>query len=68
MGERVVAATFASFDHAAIARSLGCDGVRVSTVSELRDALKRVEGLQRPLVIDVPTPLTLSFRDIEQTI
>jgi acetolactate synthase-1/2/3 large subunit len=67
MGEQAVAANFAAFDHAAIARSLGCDGVRVGSVDELRAALLRVPDLTRPLVIDVPTSLATSFRDVAQT-
>ena len=66
MGEKAVAAHFAPFDHAAVARSIGCDGVRIASVSELRDVLKRLNGLTRPLVIDVPTSLATSFRDVAQ--
>jgi acetolactate synthase-1/2/3 large subunit len=64
MGERVIAAEFADFDHAAIASSLGCDGVRVESVADLEQALTRLARLERPLVIDVPTGLGTSFRDI----
>jgi acetolactate synthase-1/2/3 large subunit len=64
MGERVVAAEFADFDHAAIARSMGCDGVRPASVAELEDALRRLPNLERPLLIDVPTGLATSFRDL----
>jgi acetolactate synthase-1/2/3 large subunit len=68
MGEKAVAASFARFDHAAMARSLGCDAVAVTTTSELRDAIKSVADLSRPLVIDVPTSLGTSFRDVTQDI
>jgi acetolactate synthase I/II/III large subunit len=68
MGERAVAAHFASFDHGAIARSLGCDGVQVARTSELRDALKSFPDATRPFVIDVPTSLDTSFRDVSQDI
>jgi acetolactate synthase-1/2/3 large subunit len=68
MGEKAVAASFARFDHAAMARSLGCDAVAVTTTSELRDAIKSVADLARPLVIDVPTSLGTSFRDVTQDI
>jgi acetolactate synthase-1/2/3 large subunit len=54
------------FDHAAIARSLGCQGVRVSDAEELRTALKMVADLTEPLVIDVPTSLATSFADVKQ--
>jgi acetolactate synthase-1/2/3 large subunit len=66
MGERAVAAAFDDFDHAAIARSIHCDGVRVSTSDELKGALERVVDLDRPLVIDVPMSLKSSFKDIVQ--
>lgn len=68
MGERAVAADFASFDHVAIATSLGCDAVHVTSVAELRDAVKSLGDLTRPLVIDVPTSLATSFRDVTQDI
>jgi len=64
MGDKAVAANFAEFDHAAIARSLGCDGIRVSSTDELRAALLRIPELSKPLVIDVPTSLATSFQDV----
>ena len=57
MGEEVVAAEFADFDIAEIARSLGCDGVRPRTIEELEAAFARLSTLDRPLVIDVPVNL-----------
>jgi acetolactate synthase-1/2/3 large subunit len=68
MGEKAVAAGFDPFDHAAIARSLGCEGVRAETVSDLRDALKAFPDATKPFVIDVPTSLATSFRDVTQDI
>jgi acetolactate synthase-1/2/3 large subunit len=68
MGERAVAASFDPFDHAAIARSLGCDAVRVESVSELRDAIKSFPDAARPFVIDAPTSLATSFREVTQDI
>jgi acetolactate synthase-1/2/3 large subunit len=68
MGKKAVAANFAEFDHAAIAHSLHCDGVRVSSVAELRTALARLSDLTTPLVIDVPTSLETSFEDVAQTL
>jgi acetolactate synthase-1/2/3 large subunit len=67
MGEKAVAAHFAHFDHAALARSIGCDGIRVASTDELRDALKQLSDLSKPLVIDVPTSLATSFKDVAQT-
>lgn len=66
MGERAVAAAFDDFDHAAIARAVHCDGVRVSGSDELAAALDQVADLERPLVIDVPMSLKASFKDIVQ--
>ncbi len=68
MGDRAVAANFAEFNHAEIARSLGCDGVQVSSADELRTLLKGVAHLTTPLVIDVPTSLATSFQDVVQTL
>jgi acetolactate synthase-1/2/3 large subunit len=67
MGREAVAASFADFDHAEIARSLGCDGIKVNSVDDLRTALKSVVDLSRPLVIDVPTSLSTSFKDVAQS-
>jgi acetolactate synthase-1/2/3 large subunit len=61
-----VAATFHSFDLAAVARSLGCEGIRVSGADDLRSALERLPGITRPLVIDVPTSLEVSYKDVLQ--
>jgi acetolactate synthase-1/2/3 large subunit len=66
MGAKAVAASFAPFDHAAIARAIGCDGISVTSTTALRGALELLENLQRPLVIDVPTSLATSFRDVTQ--
>ena len=68
MGEKAVAAGFDPFDHAAIAASIGCDSVRVESVSDLRDAIKALPDITRPFVIDVPTSLASSFRDVTQDI
>jgi acetolactate synthase-1/2/3 large subunit len=68
MGEKAVAAGFDPFDHAAIARSLGCDAMRVESASDLRDALKSFPDATRPFVIDVPTSLATSFREVTQDI
>lgn len=57
------------FDFAAIARAMGCDGVRVTCESDLRTALAD-GGRDRsiPLVIDVPTSLEVSFKDLLQRV
>src|SRR5207237_10414627 len=38
-GERPIASQFAPFDHAAIARAMGCEGIRVERPEELRPAI-----------------------------
>ena len=65
-GDTPILSDLGDFDHAAIARSLGCQGVRVSDAEELRTALKMVAELTEPLVIDVPTSLATSFADVKQ--
>jgi acetolactate synthase-1/2/3 large subunit len=66
MGERAVAATFDEFDHAAIARAVGCDGVRITSVDHLRDEISTIGDRTKPFVIDVPTSLNTSFKEIIQ--
>jgi acetolactate synthase-1/2/3 large subunit len=68
MGERPVASAFDDFDHAAIARAMGCEAIRVDSVEALRKALLSVGDHLQPFVIDVPTSLATSFRDITQPI
>jgi len=68
MGERAVAASFASFDHVAIARAIGCEALRVDTLDALHDALAKVGAHSRPYVIDVPASLATSFRELTQHI
>jgi acetolactate synthase-1/2/3 large subunit len=68
MGERAIAAGFDEFDHAAIARSVGCDGIRVESTHDLRQALASVADRTIPFVIDVPTSLKTSFKDIVQSL
>ncbi len=58
------AAEFADFDHAAIARAMGCNGVRVTEPSALGDALREALNARVPTVIDVRTSLAQSFADI----
>ena len=69
MGEKAVAAGFDEFDHAAIARSVGCDGVRVDQ-HRRRCARPCLRSADRtiPFVIDVPTSLKTSFKDIVQSL
>jgi acetolactate synthase-1/2/3 large subunit len=63
-GKRLIASEFADFDHAAIARAMGCDGVRVHTPKELAGALDAAVLSNRPTVIDAITSRDQSFLKI----
>jgi acetolactate synthase-1/2/3 large subunit len=63
-GDGPFAAEFADFDHAAIARAMGCHGVRVTEPGALAPALREALGARVPTVIDVRTSLAQSFADI----
>jgi acetolactate synthase I/II/III large subunit len=58
------AAEFDQFDHAAIARSMHCHGIRVTEPDQLEPALREAIACGRPAVIDVVTSLDVSFRDV----
>ena len=64
-----VAANFAEFDHAEIARSLGCDGVHVSSADELRTAAQRAWPASPRRWSSTFLPrLSTSFKDVAQTL
>src|SRR6202022_3992685 len=63
-GSGPFAAEFKDWDHAAIARSLGCRGVRVEDPSALAPALHEALAARQPTVIDVRTSLKTTFADI----
>lgn len=58
------AAEFNDFDHAAIARSMGCHGIRVTDPAILESAIAEAMASGKPTVIDVVTSLEVSFRDV----
>jgi acetolactate synthase-1/2/3 large subunit len=58
------AAEFNDFDHAAIARAMGCRGHRVEDAADLAPAIKEALTARVPTVIDVRTSLKTSFADI----
>ncbi|HLZ83196.1 MAG TPA: thiamine pyrophosphate-binding protein [Caulobacteraceae bacterium] len=58
------AAEFNDFDHAAIARAMGCDGVRVTDPADIAGAIQAATKSDLPTVIDVVTSLDVSFRDV----
>ncbi|MFI0408040.1 thiamine pyrophosphate-binding protein [Actinomadura sp. 3N508] len=56
---------FNDFDHAAIARSMGCRGVRVDDPARLGDALREAFAEEElPTVVDVRISMETSFRDV----
>lgn len=58
------AAEFNDFDHAAIARAMGCHGVRVTQPEQLGPAIDEALAAGKPAVLDVVTSLDVSFRDV----
>lgn len=58
------AAEFNDFDHGAIARSMGCAGMRVTEPGELEDAIRDAVASGKPTVIDVITSLDVTYRDV----
>ena len=58
------AAEFKDFDHAAIARAMGCRGERVEDPARLGPALQEAVTSRQPTVIDVRTSLKTSFADV----
>jgi acetolactate synthase-1/2/3 large subunit len=58
------AAQFHDFDHAAMARSMQCNGVKVRTPQELSAALRDALLLDIPSVIDVELSTELSYKDV----
>jgi acetolactate synthase-1/2/3 large subunit len=63
-GSGPFAAEFKDFDHAGIARAMGCRGIRVEAPAALAPALKEALAARVPTVIDVRTSLGVSFADI----
>jgi acetolactate synthase-1/2/3 large subunit len=63
-GSGPFAAEFNDWDHAAIARALGCRGVRVEEPGALAPALRDALAARQPTVIDVRTSLKVTFADI----
>jgi acetolactate synthase I/II/III large subunit len=63
-GSGPFAAEFKDFDHAAIARAMGCRGVRITDPAGLGPALQAALAARTPTVIDVMTSLEVTFADI----
>lgn len=58
------ATEFADFDHAAMARAMGCAGIRVERPDELASAFAEAFKSRVPTVIDVQTSLDTAFSDL----
>ncbi|MCC7347215.1 MAG: thiamine pyrophosphate-binding protein [Variibacter sp.] len=64
-GRGAFAAEFNDFDHAAIARSMGCKGIRITDPKQLAPAIKEALAARTPIVLDVVTALdAISFADV----
>jgi acetolactate synthase-1/2/3 large subunit len=58
------AAEFNDFNHAEIAKAMGCRGVRVENPAALGPALREALAARAPTVIDVMTSLEVTFADV----
>ena len=63
-GEHPMACDFANFDHAAIARAIGCHGIRVNEPGELLPALQEAIDHDKPAVVDVGSSLSETYRKV----
>ena len=63
-GSGPFAAEFNDFNHAEIAKAMGCRGVRVENPAALGPALREALAARVPTVIDVMTSLKVTFADI----
>jgi acetolactate synthase I/II/III large subunit len=63
-GSGPFAAEFKDWDHAAIARAMGCRGVRIEDPAAIAPALSEALSSRGPSVLDVRTSLAVTFADI----
>ena len=63
-GDRNIACDLSNFDHAAIARSMGCSGIRVDEPSALAPALRQALVSDRTCVVDINTSLKETYRRV----
>jgi acetolactate synthase-1/2/3 large subunit len=59
-----VGTAFADTDYAAIARAMGCRGVRCTKPDEIAPALRQGLSSGEPTVVDVVTSFKPTFRDV----
>ena len=62
--QRVIASEFAATDFAAVARSMGCNGIRVESPGDLPAALGQALTASVTTVVDVVTSSRVTFRDV----
>jgi acetolactate synthase I/II/III large subunit len=63
-GERPIASTFAPFDHAAIAESMGAEGFRVSEPGELAGAFAKALSTERPALVEVAISAEQTYKQV----
>jgi acetolactate synthase I/II/III large subunit len=63
-----IACDFADFDYAAVARSLGCEGIHVADPNDLAPALHKALESGRTTVVDVRTSLDETFEKVTSPI
>jgi len=63
-GDRNIACDLSNFDHSAIARSMGCEGIRVEEPLALGPALQRALAADKPTVVDINTSLKETYRRV----
>jgi acetolactate synthase-1/2/3 large subunit len=64
-GNRFIASELGRQDYAAIARAMGCVGIRVETIADLVGELDRVAGAKEPIVLDVVTTEDAPFWQVQ---
>ncbi|MBM3221696.1 MAG: thiamine pyrophosphate-binding protein [Candidatus Rokubacteria bacterium] len=64
-GNRFIASELGRQDYAAIARAMGCQGIRIETVQQLTKELDRVRGATEPVVLDVVTTEDAPFWQVQ---
>jgi acetolactate synthase I/II/III large subunit len=63
-GVRPIASDLGDFDYAAIARAVGCEGIRVEIAADIAPALEIATRPDRPTVVDIVTALEPSFESV----
>jgi acetolactate synthase I/II/III large subunit len=67
-GERKVASELRPFDHAAIARAMGCQAWRVEQPDDFAPTMATAMACGEPAVVDVVTSLEYTFKDVSSAL